>query len=1082
MKITELKFKNLNSLYGEWSIDFNSPEYSSNGIFALTGPTGAGKSTVLDAICLALYGRTPRLGAVTAGGNEIMSRQTGECSSEVVFETREGKFRCSWEQHRAYSRPEGKLADPKHEISDAVTGKIIENKKSLVGNAVEKKTGMDYERFTRSILLAQGGFDTFLNAETGQKSRILEQITGTDIYTEISVKVHEKRKEENDKLALLKGISREINVLSPDEAGKYEKDLETKKEEEQNISERTEKTGRRLEKLIKVNELEKEIADLKDKYKNLKNEKESFHEEKMQLEKALKASVFDGDYASLKSRREVAENNINDLKEESSKLPAAEELYGNCVNNFKKAESELSEIKKKRKDLAEIIVKVRLLDQEIFSTGKRIKNLETELEKITKDINELEKVKEELIKKLDNTASGIKYAEEYLALNAADGELESTLSGIAEKINSASLKNIEIKKSYEKRKEISENMEMLNEKYTAAQKSSEQNSKLITEIDVKIDETGKDLEKVLKGRELKEYRKEKEYLLKQKNLVDIIIKLESEREKLEDGKPCPLCGSADHPYAAGNIPEKDDVEKQIEAIDSILKKADERTELYDKYEKEKNSAAKSLSESDKTAAVLKSEKTSSEKEFKNISDDITDKEEQNKKLLRELSLLLVKYGINNFSIENASSSAELLEKRLNDWKKQKSEKEILEKSLTEIKNEIKTLETSVKTLSASFSEKKSECETLYSELEKTVSERKKLFSDKNCDEEEQKSDSLISEAENKLTDKREEKDRIIHKLNTIKTIIENLEKKVEEDKPVLEKMEKDFIQKITSAGFKDEDDFEESRIDRDERERLMEKGKELDKKEAEIKTGLNDREKRLESEASELTGERSREKVSLEYEEYKSRLKQLIDEIALIRHKLEENAASGKRLEEKQKEIEKQTAECAKWDKLHSYIGSADGKKYREFAQGITFEIMVSHANRQITKMTDRYILLRSSETPLELNVADNYQAGEIRSVKNLSGGESFIVSLALALGLSKMAGRKVRVDSLFLDEGFGTLDEDALETALETLSSLQQDGKLIGIISHVPALKERITTQISVNPVSGGKSRITGPGCRAAW
>jgi len=122
---------------------------------------------------------------------------------------------------------------------------------------------------------------------------------------------------------------------------------------------------------------------------------------------------------------------------------------------------------------------------------------------------------------------------------------------------------------------------------------------------------------------------------------------------------------------------------------------------------------------------------------------------------------------------------------------------------------------------------------------------------------------------------------------------------------------------------------------------------------------------------------------------------------------------------------------------------------------------------------------VRDEAQPLELNVVDNYQAGEIRSTKNLSGGESFLVSLALALGLSHMAGRNVRVDSLFLDEGFGTLDEEALDSALETLASLQQDGKLIGVISHVPALKERIGTQIEVTPRTGGRSRISGPGCR---
>ena len=139
---------------------------------------------------------------------------------------------------------------------------------------------------------------------------------------------------------------------------------------------------------------------------------------------------------------------------------------------------------------------------------------------------------------------------------------------------------------------------------------------------------------------------------------------------------------------------------------------------------------------------------------------------------------------------------------------------------------------------------------------------------------------------------------------------------------------------------------------------------------------------------------------------------------------------------------------------------------------------MTRHANRQLLKMTDRYLLTRDDAQPLELNVVDNYQAGEIRSTKNLSGGESFIVSLSLALGFSQMSSKNVQVDSLFLDEGFGTLDEEALDTSLETLANLHQSGKLIGIISHVPALKERIHTQILVTPQTGGRSQISGPGC----
>ena len=124
-------------------------------------------------------------------------------------------------------------------------------------------------------------------------------------------------------------------------------------------------------------------------------------------------------------------------------------------------------------------------------------------------------------------------------------------------------------------------------------------------------------------------------------------------------------------------------------------------------------------------------------------------------------------------------------------------------------------------------------------------------------------------------------------------------------------------------------------------------------------------------------------------------------------------------------------------------------------------------------------VICCDDDSPLELNVIDDYQGGEIRSTKNLSGGEGFIISLALALGLSQMASHNIRVDSLFLDEGFGTLDEESLDIALDTLTGLQQEGKLIGIISHVQALKDRILTQIKVEKISGGFSQISGQGCR---
>ena len=262
MKILELRFKNLNSLYGEWFIDFSDAEYVSNGIFALTGPTGAGKSTILDAICLALYGATPRLGKITKSSNEIMSRQTGECYAEVLFESQTGRFRCHWAQHRANKKEDKPLQDSKHEISDAETGKPIETKKSLVSGVIEENTGMDFERFTRSILLAQGGFDTFLKADAEQKSKILEQITGTEIYSEISRKVHERQRGEREKLNILQAETAGIVILEPEQEKEIQQELEANQKLETGLAVKVIETGKAIAWLTGIDGLKKEIVTL----------------------------------------------------------------------------------------------------------------------------------------------------------------------------------------------------------------------------------------------------------------------------------------------------------------------------------------------------------------------------------------------------------------------------------------------------------------------------------------------------------------------------------------------------------------------------------------------------------------------------------------------------------------------------------------------------------------------------------------------------------------------------------------------------------------------------------------------------
>ena len=337
----------------------------------------------------------------------------------------------------------------------------------------------------------------------------------------------------------------------------------------------------------------------------------------------------------------------------------------------------------------------------------------------------------------------------------------------------------------------------------------------------------------------------------------------------------------------------------------------------------------------------------------------------------------------------------------------------------------------------------------------------------------------VAEAEAAERKAREVHNELQQKSNTARAHVDALRRRIDQREPDLRRLESDFSARLTPAGFVDESQFLAAILASDRKAALTAMARALDDRRTDLLARQKDRQRRLADERARKITDESLAELEPRFEEYQETLLTLRELIAGLKHKLSDNRAAKRRMEERRSAIEAQKRECRRWDELHALIGSGDGKKYRNFAQGLTFETMIGHANRQLRKMTDRYLLLRDEAQPLALNVIDNYQAGEVRSTSNLSGGESFIVSLSLALGLSRMASRNVRVDSLFLDEGFGTLDEEALEIALDTLAGLRQEGKLIGVISHVPALKERIAARIRVIPQSGGRSQIQGAGCR---
>ncbi len=1078
MKILELRFKNLNSLYGEWVIDFTDFEYVSNGIFALTGPTGAGKSTILDAICLALYGATPRLGKITKSGNEIMSQQTGECYAEVLFESQAGRFRCHWEQRRARKKAEGTLQDQEHQIADADTGKPIETKKSLVGGVIEEKTGMDFDRFTRSILLAQGGFDTFLKADVEQKSKILEQITGTEIYSEISRRVHERQRDERQKLNILNAETFGIVILEPEQEKGIQEDLADKQKQEAELAKKATKTSKAITWLTTIEDLKKEILSLTDEAAKLKADTEAFKPKRATLKQALKAVPLDSTYATLTALRKQQADNQTSLKTDEAALPELEISAKKQAEALKAAEQLTLKAKEELKAAAPLIQKVRSLDQKIAELARAVSKEDATCTKEAAKIETDKQARKKDLEKRTTAKERLEAAERYLKKNVQDEWLISGLAGIEEQFGNLLVKQQEITQKETDLKKADKTVVDATKKLEADTKQCSLKKQELETASKNLQQ-GKDaLSELLGDKLLREYRTEKEALLREMAYIKKIVNLEDHRAKLEDGKKCPLCGSIEHPFAEGNVPVPDEIEQKIESLTKLIKKADEQEVAIKKLEQAETTARKSLNNSEKLETDAANDKKIAEKTHTELKEALTGLRSGFEKFKLAVSRKLQPLGIKEIPESEVGALFESLKLRLVVWQEQVKQKTDIEKQIVAIDREVNRLDGVIDTQVKALAEKQENLERLKKERAEGTDERKQLYGDKKPDDEEGHQNKAIADVEEAEKNARSLNTELQQKLTTAKTHVESLKKRIEQKAPELKKTEIDFSAALTPAGFVDEKSFLEARLPHEEQERLSSRATELDNAETGLKAKQKDREARLATEIAKKLSDKTLEELDLQVKEYEESLKQLRDVIAGFKHRLNENTIAKERIKEKQSAIEAQKKECHRWEKLHGLIGSVDGKKYRNFAQGLTFELMVSHANRQLEKMTDRYLLIRDEQQSLELNVIDNYQAGEIRSTKNLSGGESFIVSLTLALGLSKMASRKVRVDSLFLDEGFGTLDEEALESALETLSGLQQDGKLIGIISHISALKERISTQIKITPVSGGRSSLSGPGC----
>ena len=1223
MRIQNIRFQNLNSLTGIWEIDLTRPDFVSAGIFAITGPTGAGKTTILDAICLALYGRTPRLKTLSDSENEIMSRQTGECMAEVVFQIASGRrYRCHWSQRRARKSPEGRLQAARHEIADADSGQIICAQKRDMARVVTEITGLDFDRFTRSMMLAQGGFSAFLDASADSRAPILESITGTEKYSRISMLVHERHRQEK---LLLEDMRKELAgkpLLAADEEQALRQQLSRLEEQGRLLKTQAQQMQQAVQWLRGLDTARSQLARIEAEEEKLSLREQAFRPQALRLEQAQRAARLEGSYAALLQLRHQQSLLTEQRQNHATELPRLQEKLQEARHKQEACARQLEEAKAEQARQTPLLHQVRALDIQLESSETEVRRVLLDVRQQEQALASLQARRDSRRQALDDILRQQAAVKSWLDSHAADAGLMEQLSGIE-----AGIQRVHDLEQKQRQRDMalrqaSQQLEKDNARLAERLRRQEVAATELSQLESRRRNLLAEKEKLLEGRSLLQWQEEysgiqKKILLLQaieKSLNDVflyhtelqrwrqqlqqwqeqhqqnktlleqqqalrdalevslaslerermlalrIASLEQHRAALEEGHACPLCGSLEHPYLLQGLPTSDswqqieDVRQRFTVTDqqcaalrerltgleqSLLVGMENARSLQDKLQKsqeylaqlaEKAGLPSLLRESlesatnfvreqqERLAELLRelyqriSTADKLEKTCQMLDDNLPRLQEQKAMLdqaveqlrheldmataeqqrvrqeveqLRQegqqgrqaLDTMLAAYDLGTADAELLSIVSALKTRRA-EWERQTAALSHLAASRQELELAAGQHDQEVRSQQAHLEAQQREAREREEQWKKLHEQRLALFAEKDVQEVEAGLARAVTQGEQRLADQTAVAGRMSDVVTMTESAIREKDALLAGIAGQTEHAGQAFAQGLQQEAFADERSFLQACLPADERGELERLSQELHEARMELSG-------RSRAAREHLATETARALTTKNQEELEQALAALDQQQAAQQQEQGaclQRLADNERLHQEQRvlveRMEQQERVFEQWSALQELIGSADGKKFRNIVQQMNLELMVAHANGQLVKMTDRY-MLEVGSGPLELNIRDNYQAGELRSTKNLSGGESFLVSLALALGLSQMASRTTRIDSLFLDEGFGTLDEDALDTALSTLASLQQRGKLIGIISHVQSLKERVPTQIEVLPIGGGRSRILGPGCR---